>query len=150
MSYDLLRLSLLFRRFVHATERSKIAFSCASASRPPPPPPAHSNPPCLARRAAAAAATRLDSSGRASLARRAALDSLDLRSSRAERKTSFSLSEEVAWSESKTQQPGGLTPIRSVSEYLVTKQVRRVLRFTAKVQSIVSTEVQTVARRLAH
>lgn len=64
--------------------------------------------------------------------------------------TSFSLSEEVAWSESKTQQPGGLTPIRSVSEYLVTKQVRRVLRFTAKVQSIVSTEVQTVARRLAH
>lgn len=150
MSYDLLRLSLLFRRFVHATERSKIAFSCASASRPPSPPPAHSNPPCLARRAAAAAATRLDSSGRASLARRAALDSLDLRSSRAERKTSFSLSEEVAWSESKTQQPGGLTPIRSVSEYLVTKQVRRVLRFTAKVQSIVSTEVQTVARRLAH
>lgn len=84
MSYDLLRLSLLFRRFVHATERSKIAFSCASASRPPSPPPAHSNPPCLARRAAAAAAaaTRLDSSGRASLARRAALDSLDLRSSR--------------------------------------------------------------------
>lgn len=150
MSYDLLRLSLLFRRFVHATERSKIAFSCASASRPPSPPPAHSNPPCLARRAAAAAATRLDSSGRASLARRAALDSLDLRSSRAERKTSFSLSEEVAWSESKTQQPGGLTPIRSVSEYLVTKQVRRTLRFTAKVQSIVSTEVQTVARRLAH